>query len=197
MKRRSAVQLIVLGSAAAPPPAPGQQHAGHAAAAPAAAAPARLRFLTAEQNTLVDELAEMIIPADAHSPGAREAKVSEFIDGVLANSDAGVQRAWSGGLAAVDAEAAKRHGKPFLKCTAPQRDSILRAMADGEESPKTELHRFFIMLKRQTLSGYYTSSIGLLKDLQYKGIVPLAAYPPCDHPDHQRPPAAAARARKQ
>ena len=59
-------------------------------------------------------------------------------------------------------------------------------MAEGEESPQTELHRFFIRLKTQTQSGYYTSPIGLLKDLQYKGVVPLAAYPPCDHPDHQR-----------
>lgn len=182
MKRRSAMQLIVLGSAAAPP-ADGQ-HAGHNT--PAAAGAAKLKFFTPEQNALVDQLAEMIIPADAHSPGAHEARVSEFIDELLAGSPPGLQRQWTSGVAAVNAEAARCHGRPFLQCTAPQREAILKEMADGEESPKTELHRFFIALKRQTISGYYTSSIGLLKDLQYKGIVPIAAYPPCDHPNHKK-----------
>lgn len=182
MKRRSAMQLIVLGSAAAPPA--DAQHAGHNT--PAAAGAAKLKFFTPEQNALVDQLAEMIIPADAHSPGAHEARVSEFIDELLAGSPPATQRIWTGGLTAVDAEANRRNAKPFLRCTAAQRDAILKDMADGEESPKTELHRFFIALKRQTISGYYTSSIGLLKDLQYKGIVPIAAYPPCDHPEHQK-----------
>jgi hypothetical protein len=33
-------------------------------------------FFTSTELTLVDELAEMIIPADEHSPGARAARVA-------------------------------------------------------------------------------------------------------------------------
>ena len=190
MKRRNALQLVVIGSAT---PLAAQEHQ-HAAAATADAAPAKLRFFTPEQNVLVDALSEMIIPADAHSPGAHEAKVSVFIDDLLADAPAETQRAWKSGLEAVDAEATKLHGKPFLACGAAQRLGLLTSMAAGEEDPKTELQRFFVKLKQQTLSGYYTSSVGLLKDLQYKGIVPIGVYPPCEHPDHQ--PSKSGQARK-
>ncbi len=183
MKRRNAMQLVVIGAAVPL----GAQEAPHVHAPPAAMpAAGKLRFFTPAQHALVDALAEMIIPSDAHSPGAHEAQVSAFIDDLLAESGAEGRSAWTSGLEAVDAEATKWYGKPFLECAGAQRNDLLKEMADGEESPKTDLHRFFINLKRQTLSGYYTSSIGLLKDLQYKGIVPIAAYPPCDHPDHRQ-----------
>jgi Gluconate 2-dehydrogenase subunit 3 len=183
MKRRNALQLVVIGSAA---PLAAQQVHNHPPAAVPAPPAGRLRFFTPAQNALVDQLSEMIIPADSHSPGAREAKVSAFIDDILAEAGAETQRAWTAGLEAVEAESKQRFGKPFLEATAAQRLELLTAMADGEENPKIELHRFFVQLKRQTLSGYYTSSVGLLKDLQYKGIVPVV-YEPCNHPDHQRP----------
>jgi hypothetical protein len=96
------------------------------------------------------------------------------------------QKSWTSGLAAVDAEAQKTQGKKFIECTASERDAILASMAEGEAAPKTEMHRFFKLIKEQTMSGYYTSSIGLLRDLQYKGIYPVAAYPPCEHPEHQK-----------
>ena len=182
MKRRSALQLVVIGSAA---PLVAQQHEHAASAAAAAEAPAKLRVLTPVQDAQLDALCETIIPADSHSPGAHEAKVSAFIDGFLATSPAAEQLAWKTGLAAVEAEAVKRFGKSVVDCSGAQRIALLKEMAEGEASPATDLQRFFVKLKRQTLSGYYTSSVGLLKDLEYKGIVPIAEYPACEHPDHQ------------
>ena len=41
-----------------------------------------------------DHVAEVIILADEHSPGARAAGVSKFIDLVAAHSPAGKQAAW-------------------------------------------------------------------------------------------------------
>ena len=180
MKRRNALQLVVIGSTA---PLVAQQAHVHTAAAVETAR--KLRFFTSAQNALVDRLAEMIIPADAHSPGAHVAKVSAFIDDLLAETGTDNQRTWTAGLQAVEAESQRRFGKKFLAATTAQRNLLLKDMADGEESPKTDLHRFFVKLKTQTLSGYYTSSVGLIKDLQYKGIVPVV-YVPCNHPDHQQ-----------
>jgi hypothetical protein len=177
MKRRTAIPLVVLVPAAA------QQHGGHSAASQAV--PAALKFFTPAQNALVDTLSEMIIPADRHSGGAREAKVAAYIDDVLAGLPDADRQEFSKGLAAVEAESRKRYKKPFGELDDTRRDAILRDMAAGEENPKTDLERFFTRIKRLTLSGYYTSSVGLLKDLQYKGIMPIAAYPPCEHPDHQ------------
>jgi hypothetical protein len=177
MKRR---ELVIIGAA----PALAQQHDHSAAAAPAASA--ALKFFSREQHALVDELAEMILPADGHSGGAREARVAAFIDDYVASASAETKQAWTEGLAAIDAEAKRLYKKAFLSCTAPQRDRLLRSAAAAEESPKTLLDKFFVRLKTQAISGYYTSNVGLLKDLQYKGIVPIAAYPACDHPEHQK-----------
>jgi Gluconate 2-dehydrogenase subunit 3 len=44
-------------------------------------------------------------------------------------------------------------------------------MAAGEENPKTPEEHFFNELKRWTVEGYYTSSIGIHKDQEYKGNV--------------------------
>ncbi len=37
----------------------------------------------------------------------------------------------------------------------------LRRSAANEENPKTELEHFFVSLKRMTVNGYYTSTIGI------------------------------------
>src|SRR5690242_13604203 len=50
-----------------------------------AAAQART-FFTPEELAFVDELSELIIPTDEHSPGARAAKVASFIDARLAEA---------------------------------------------------------------------------------------------------------------
>ncbi|MCC6538145.1 MAG: gluconate 2-dehydrogenase subunit 3 family protein [Bryobacterales bacterium] len=175
MERREAIQLVVIGSSAAA--APAQEHQ-HSAAAPASVL---AKFFTEPQRKLVDELAEMIIPADGHSPGAREAGVTAFIEDVAHTE----QAAWTEGLAAVDAAAQARFGAPFLACTNAQRHELMKAWAAAEAKPYTPAEQFFVRIKRQTISGYYTSSVGLLKDLQYKGIVPLVQYPACQHPEHK------------
>src|SRR2546430_14046130 len=51
------------------------------------------KFLTAAEYALLDELTELIIPADDHSPGARVAAVAAYIDGRLAAS---AQPGWHG-----------------------------------------------------------------------------------------------------
>src|SRR4051794_13124710 len=44
------------------------------------------RFLTPAEYALLDELTELIIPTDAHSPGARAAGVAGYIDARLTES---------------------------------------------------------------------------------------------------------------
>src|SRR5207247_10510242 len=62
------------------------------------------KFLTAAEYALLDELTELIIPADDHSPGARVAAVAAYIDGRLAESlEPDWQATWRSGLQAVDA----------------------------------------------------------------------------------------------
>jgi hypothetical protein len=180
MKRRTALHVIAAGVVAEPSALP--QHHGPIAQGPSAA---KLQFFTPAQDALLDRLTEMIIPADNHSPGAREARVSRFIDRIVGNSTKDIQEQWTAGLELVDDEARRRFAKPFLQCLAPQQDQILAVMAASEAEPKMPLDRFFARLKLMTVDGYYTSAIGIHRELQYKGNAVLTEFPRCSHPEHK------------
>ncbi len=130
------------------------------------------KFLTAAEYALLDELTELIIPADDHSPGARTAGVAGYIDGRLAESlEPDWQALWRSGLQAVEGLSRELNGKPFLEGTPEQRVAVLTRMAAGESDPKTAPERFFRELKGRTARSYYTSKIGIHLDQEYKGNV--------------------------
>jgi len=130
------------------------------------------RFLTPAEYALLDELTELIIPADAQSPGARAAAVAGYIDARLTESlEPDWQGRWRAGLQGVDALSQELTGTPFLGATPDQRRAVLTRMAAGESDPKTPLEHFFKELKWWTVFGYYTSKIGIHDDQQYKGNV--------------------------
>lgn len=133
------------------------------AAGPAAAPLAAGRFFTAAEMTALDELSEMIIPADEHSAGARAAGVAAYIDGRLAEYDASIsdlreaQEKWRAGL------------KAFIDAPAEDRLALLTRHAAAEKAPKTPEEKFFVDLKEWTVYGYYTSKIGIHDEMEYKG----------------------------
>jgi hypothetical protein len=180
MKRRTALQVV---TAAIAPSRSGvaQHHLITLAQAPQTYKP---QFFSPEQIEMLARLTEMIIPTDDHSPGAGEARVNLFIDLMVAHSAQDVQEHWRSGLKLVEAEAQKRSDKPFLKCSAVEQDRILAAMAANETEPKTELESFFARLKLITIDGYYTSAIGIHRELQYKGNAVLSEFSGCSHSDH-------------
>jgi hypothetical protein len=181
MKRRAALHLIAAG-VVAEPSALSQHHRSTAAPAPTGG---KLQFFTPAQDALLDRLTEMIIPADNHSPGAHEARVSRFIDNIVGHSAKEIQEQWTAGLELVDDEARRRFDKPFLQCHPPQQDEILTAMAAAEPEPKMPVEHFFARLKLMTVDGYYTSAIGIHRELQYKGNAVLTEFPGCSHPEHK------------
>jgi Gluconate 2-dehydrogenase subunit 3 len=166
LSRREAIAAAAAAAAAL-----AAQTAPARAVAAATAQQAAHRFLTRAEFALVDELSDIIIPTDDHSPGARAALVAAYIDGRLAESPADQQAAWRSGLQAVDALARELNGKPFLQGTPEQRVAVVTRMAAGEGDPKTPAERFFGRIKGWTIRGYYTSKIGIIDDQQYKGNV--------------------------
>ena len=66
-------------------------------------APPAPRILSAPQLRTLETLVEAIIPADDRSPGAKQARVAEYIDLWLSESDRHVVLEWTGGLASLDA----------------------------------------------------------------------------------------------
>ncbi len=169
MNRRTALRIIVLG--AATPQVEFLKAAGHNHATTEIAwtpGEYKLRFFTEAENQLLDELMELIIPADGHSPGARAAKVSLFADLMVATGDDSEKAKWRDGLRGMREEA----GRTSLA-------QALAKAAANETHPATELEKFFTLLKQMTINGYYTSEIGIQQDLEYQGNTYLAEFPGC------------------
>jgi hypothetical protein len=149
-----------------------------AAAAVPAAAPAATAaglFFSAAELGLLDELTEMIVPADEHSGGARAAEVAAYLDRTLAEKDpkiedhAAERRRFKEGLRRVDELARAMHGASFLEATPHQRLTVLERMAAKEDDPTAPEELFFGELKRATAFAYYSSRVGMIDDMEYKG----------------------------
>jgi hypothetical protein len=147
-------------------------------------APPKLAFLTSEQYAMLDAVTEAIIPADDHSPGARAARVADYIDLLLAESDQPTRKLWADGLAALDQLSRRRFKTGFAQLTPSQAAEVLTEIAKNELNPRTPLEQFFTLTKDATLRGYYTSEIGIHKELEYKGNVFLKEFVGCTHPEH-------------
>ena len=128
------------------------------------------QFFTPDEFRMVDELSEIIIPADEHSPGARAAKVAAYIDARLAESlEPEPKELWWDGLKSVDALAREMHGRGFLEADPAERVAVVARMAQHEADPKTPAELFFREIKARTANAYYTSEIGIHQEMEYKG----------------------------
>jgi hypothetical protein len=143
------------------------------------------KVFTPAEFVAVETISELIIPADDHSPGAREAQVAAFIDLMVSESSQETKTLWREGLAAVDALSMKEEKKIFTQMGSKQQTEILTKIARNESKPQTLEERFFKAAKNLTIDGYYTSEVGIHKDLQYQGNAYLKEFPGCTHPEHQ------------
>jgi hypothetical protein len=143
----------------------------------AAAAPAAHSFFTPAELALVDELSELIIPADDHSPGARAARVAAYIDSQLAEAwDEGDRTTWRQGLVGIELLAQETGKTPFMQLPGDQRVAVLTRIAKNEATPKTPDEMFFVELKSRVVRAYYTSEIGIRQEMEYKGNTYLAEF---------------------
>ena len=139
------------------------------------------RVLDADQQALVATLTELIIP-ETDTPGAKAARVDQFIDVMLADwSDPDDRQRFLDGLADVDARSTAATGKPFTEATPAQQTALLTTLDDEvarlKESHQSTGKNFFHTLKWLTLVGYYTSQIGFEQEL-HERIIP-GTYDPC------------------
>ena len=135
------------------------------------------KFFTKDEFAMVDELTELIIPTDEHSPGARAAKCAGYIDGRLAEAfDDEPRTLWREGLKAVDEASQSLNGHRFLESSEAERTAVLTKLAGAEKEPKTPEEKFFVELKSRTVQAYYTSEIGIHKEMEYKGNTLLQEY---------------------
>lgn len=173
--------LVVLAPAS---PAAPQHHAASTAGAVGGSA-WQPKFFSAEQNELVTTLAELILP-ETDTPGARAAKVNEYIDLVLSDETARTRENFVNGLTWINRRSNELFQRDFLRLSGEQQIEMLTRLSDGGSiQPEDKDGRpFFLDIRRRTVSGYYTSKIGIHEELEYQGKTPLAEWPGCPHPGH-------------
>ena len=140
------------------------------------------KALTAGRDDLVATLAELIIP-ETDTPGARAARVHEFVDNMLADWYEDADRDhFLAELATVAEKAKAAYSKSFLDLTEAEQTELLTAMeaesiawmeALGNGQGDPEKPPFFVAMKGLTLFGYYTSEIGATQELR---VMPMGVY---------------------
>src|SRR5262249_24967669 len=100
-----------------------------------AAAPV-LKVLTPAQYATVEQLVEAIIPSDERSPGAKQARVADYIDLLLSEAEPVLRQRWLDGLKALDAESTTRFGAPFVKLPANEVEALLTDISRFETAAK-------------------------------------------------------------
>jgi len=143
------------------------------------------RVISGKHKTMVEEIAERIIPA-TDTPGAKEAKVPEFILLTLADCYSMTdQDRFFQGLDALDARAKKTYNNAFLDLKSSEQTSLLQqaektakeeavALKNKEKEAPSQVKKvnaenpsFFQMMKELTVVGYFSSEIGATQALSY------------------------------
>ena len=142
---------------------------------------APLKVFNPHQNQTVLVLCELIIPQTT-TPGARAARVNEFIDIFLSSVNASKRQEFLEGLQWIDMRSQQLFQNLFVKATAQQQTELLTRLSVPNSTETTSGQNFFKLIKGLTVFGYYTSKVGIEEELKFEGWV---EYKGCTHPEHQ------------
>lgn len=145
-----------------------------------------LRTLDPHQNATVVTMIDLMIPA-TDTPGAKGARVNEFIDLILTEWASEEERKqFLEGLANIDKQSNELYRKNFVDAAPAQQEAQLRAVDDVEMANRHIRARhgntvpepddqmkgpFWVVFKNITLHGYYTSQVAFEQELKLK-IIP-------------------------
>jgi hypothetical protein len=169
MKRRQALQSLagIPGAAALPLPALADTVAPRSAVetpktpvtAPDAVAGGVPRFFSPEQFAALKKLAEILLPAHAGAPGAREAEAADFLDFLIGHSPADHAGMYREGLDQLGDQARRRHQKTFAELTPEEARPILTPLTEPwtYHGPADPLARFLVAAKEDVFAATMNS----------------------------------------
>ena len=161
--RRDALARLAAGFAGAVAIDAAAARTAHAAVRQAAGAGGYApKALSPEQFRTLSRLTDLIIPADNGKPGAIQAGVPAWID-MLLNVNAELKASYITGLTWIDSTMKARHQTDFAASTPAQQTALLDTIAfkknsTAELAPGVD---FFVLARRMTVDGFYTSEIGM------------------------------------
>jgi hypothetical protein len=137
------------------------------------------RTLNPDQQRLVTQIAEMIIP-ETDTPGATSVKVPQFIDLILTEwSSDDERKAFLDGLNDIDVQSVAMGSPRFVELAEAKRGEFLTGL-DAKRPQKVGAGHAFERIKALTVYGYFTSEpvqVNVLKTQMffngYDGNVPF------------------------
>ena len=129
-------------------------------------------FFTAHEMKVITLLGDIIIPKDAVSGSASEAKVPDFIEFIVKDMPEH-QTPIRGGLRWLDMQCFRQFNQSFTDITDQQRLTMVDQIAYPQKAaPDMKFGvSFFNKMRDLVTTGFYTSEMGV-KDLGYMGNVP-------------------------
>jgi gluconate 2-dehydrogenase gamma chain len=130
------------------------------------------KFFTDHEMATITVLGDIIIPKDARSGSASDAKVPAFIEFIVKDMPEH-QTPLRGGLRWLDLQCLTRYNKTFYDASHAQQLEMVTEIAYPKKA-KPEMQQgvsFFNRMRDLTASGFYTSKIGI-EDLGYVGNSP-------------------------
>ncbi|MBO0592772.1 gluconate 2-dehydrogenase subunit 3 family protein [Cellulophaga sp. E16_2] len=132
------------------------------------------QFLNAHELETLTVLVDLILPANDSYGSASDAGVPDFIE-FMTKDYPKFQTPIRGGFMWLDHKSNKDFGVEFKTATVEQQKVILDTIAypnvEVPESKRPLEVQFFSLMRNLTLTGYYTSKIGI-EDLGYVGNTP-------------------------
>jgi hypothetical protein len=147
------------------------------------------KLWSANDLSLMDEIAETILPGTSASPGAKAARTAEFMNLYVNDCyEENEQQTFIAGMGKIDKDCKTKTGNLFMDCNAQERQDFLIVLDKEakefnkpiEEKEKAErlkdknyksppMH-YFTYMKQLTLFAYFTSEIGYTKALRYEAV---------------------------
>ena len=124
----------------------------------------------------LDEVGETILPATASSPGAKEAKIGEFMKTIVTDCyEEKDQKVFATAVDKINDAAKKKYSKGFLELAADEKHDLLvdldkEAKEYGKTKKEGDPNHYFSQVKQLTLWGYFTSEPGATKALRYVAV---------------------------
>jgi len=155
--------------------------------------------LTPDDVAFLDEVGETILPATATTPGAKEAKIGQFMK-VIVNDcyEEADQKIFIQGMGQLNDASRKKFNKDFVALSASDKHDFLvaldkeakdymkkksdfdKAQVEKESSEKMKGNNnfkkeempthYFVMMKQLTIWGFFTSEPGATKVLRYVAV---------------------------
>ena len=125
---------------------------------------------TQAQHDTVDLLSELIIP-ETDTAGGRQARVVDFIDAILSDAPDPERDRFLDGLQWLDERSGDLFGATFAAASPEQQTALLTILGSPENDTPADRTgvEFFQAMKSLTVTGYYTSRIGMLQELDDNG----------------------------